>query len=125
MTRELQYDLMKRLGIILVLVGHAHIPQSVFTNVYLFHMPLFFWASGCFFKVREGETFGLFVRQKARRLLVPYLVFLALFIACNLLEAVYWPEYGYIGVAVRQKLIQFALGLVVLKRVCRSARCGF
>ena len=73
-------DSAKGLGIVLVVLGHASTSGVVNTSLYAFHMPLFFIISGLLFKARPlGET----VARKARRLLVPYLVF-------ALLTFAYW-----------------------------------
>ena len=109
--RQQQYDLLKGIGIILVLIGHANVNRTLFTDLYLFHMPLFFMASGCFFKLKEGESFGSFLKKKAMRLLVPYLFFLAIFIGFNLLSVVLWPDESGIADGIKGKLIQFAIGL--------------
>lgn len=73
-------DSLKGLGIVLVVLGHASTIGVLNTSLYAFHMPLFFIISGLLFKERPlGET----VARKARRLLVPYLVF-------ALLTFAYW-----------------------------------
>lgn len=112
MRREMEYDLLKGLGIILVLIGHAHIGKPLFTSIYLFHMPLFFMVSGCFFNVKENENFVSFIRKKARRLLLPYFIFLLVFIFFNVLCAMLWPGGESASEAVKSKLIQFAIGIV-------------
>ena len=107
-----QFDYLKGVGIVLVLIGHAHVSSDVFTSLYLFHMPLFFVASGCFFKLKEGQGFKDYVIKKAKRLLVPYLFFLSIFICFNLLEVVLWHEEGELTSGIIMKLIQFATGLL-------------
>ena len=47
--RILAFDLLKGVGILLVILGHIEIPHSLKTVIYSFHMPLFFFVSGCFF----------------------------------------------------------------------------
>lgn len=45
-----QFDILKGVGIILVMFGHA-IPNGFMHNwIYGFHLPLFFFCSGFFFK---------------------------------------------------------------------------
>lgn len=43
--------------------------------IYVFHMPAFFFLAGMTWSRREEEGFMAFVAKKARRLLIPYLVF--------------------------------------------------
>ena len=107
-----QFDYLKGVGIVLVLIGHAHVSSDVFTSLYLFHMPLFFAASGCFFKFKEGQCFKDYALKKAKRLLVPYLFFLSIFICFNLLEVVFWHDEGELVSGIIVKLIQFATGLL-------------
>lgn len=66
-------DVAKGIGILLVLLGHAPIPLSLKLYIYAFHMPLFFMLAGLFFK--PGASFTEFIRDKASRLLLPYLFF--------------------------------------------------
>lgn len=60
-------DLLKGLGIFLVVWGHTMTPRSVF--IYSFHMPLFFFISGYLYR---NKPFREFLLGKFKRLLVPY-----------------------------------------------------
>lgn len=42
-----EYDIIKGLAIIMVVVGHTACPQLIHNMCYLIHMPLFFILSGC------------------------------------------------------------------------------
>lgn len=68
-------DCAKGLGILSVIAGHVFtgLPSEI---IYLFHMPLFFFIGGYLFKPRAAKTY-LF--SKAKKLLVPYVLFLLLF----------------------------------------------
>ena len=49
-----QFDILKGVGILLVMIGHAISTNSIVYNlIYGFHMPLFFFCSGFFFKDRQ------------------------------------------------------------------------
>lgn len=48
--------------------------QFVYKAIYLFHMPAFFWIVGACWK-NNRVPFGEFVRKRAARLLVPYVIF--------------------------------------------------
>lgn len=65
-------DSLKGVGIILVILGHSAIPDSVHQMIYRFHMPLFFFLSGFLFR---GEFSGQWARRKVNRLLVPYFLY--------------------------------------------------
>lgn len=74
--RQSWADNAKALGMLLVIIGHSQLvnePWLIF--IYGFHMPLFFLISGYFGRVKEGETFGVFVNKNAWQLLVPYVGF--------------------------------------------------
>lgn len=46
-----QFDILKGVGILLVMIGHAISTNSIVYNlIYGFHMPLFFFCSGFFLK---------------------------------------------------------------------------
>ncbi len=63
-------DLLKGIGIFLVVWGHTMFPRSVL--IYSFHMPLFFFISGFLYKNKPLKEF---LRSKIIRLYVPYIVF--------------------------------------------------
>ena len=74
-SRILAFDLLKGIGILLVMVGHIEIPQTLRTIIYSFHMPLFFFVSGCFFK---EVSLKVFFKKKWQQLLIPWLFFAAI-----------------------------------------------
>ena len=66
-------DIAKGLGIILVVMGHNDFELiSPFAHklIYAFHMPMFFFMSGMFFK--PDLPFWLFVRQRFKKVLIPF-----------------------------------------------------
>ncbi|KAF1041618.1 MAG: hypothetical protein GAK35_03195 [Herbaspirillum frisingense] len=73
MQRQRWIDVLRGIGIILVVWGHVYGGYS-FDIIFLFHMPLFFFISGYLF--RPVADLGAFCRRKAIQLLVPYAVFL-------------------------------------------------
>jgi len=74
-VRDPAFDILKGIGITLVVVGHVY---SGMTHrlIYVFHMPLFFLVSGYFF--RASPTMKECARKMTTRLLIPYLSFLAM-----------------------------------------------
>lgn len=75
--RDKRMDIMKGIGILLVIMGHTSSPMSGY--VYTFHMGLFFFITGylSFGKVNEKSVKTLldFTFRKAKGILIPYIVF--------------------------------------------------
>lgn len=66
-----QFDILKAIGIILVIVGHT-LDYNIMRNmIYSFHMPLFFLVSGYFLKVKNPVPP---IKKLGKRLLIPYLL---------------------------------------------------
>lgn len=68
-------DIAKGLGILAVIWGHIIVGHWTGKLVYSFHMPLFFFISGMLFRKEKYPAFGPFVKVRARRLLVPYVIY--------------------------------------------------
>ena len=71
------FCILSSLAIIMVVAGHAG--YSILTvgelfPYYSFHMPLFMFISGYFYRESEEEHPFLYIKKKVRRLLVPYLI---------------------------------------------------
>lgn len=64
-------DRLKALCIALMVIGHCEIAPGLHDFIYLFHIPLFFFVSGYFFK--EGDALAK-IKLDVRRLLLPYAV---------------------------------------------------
>lgn len=75
MQRDYSYDILKGIGILLVLWGHTMTPAMLHNVIYTFHMPLFFFVSGAFFK---NDTLSKIAKHKAKRLLGAWAVFFVL-----------------------------------------------
>ena len=73
--RLLWADVMKGIGIISVVIGHVY-GGGIHKLIFSYHMPLFFFIGGYFFKP-NGSLFYYFKKQ-SKSLLVPYLSFLTL-----------------------------------------------
>ncbi|CCX59757.1 putative uncharacterized protein [Blautia hydrogenotrophica CAG:147] len=73
-------DVAKGITILLVIVGHT-IPEGLMrTLIYSFHMPLFFFLSGYFYRNIPTKVL---IRKKARQLLPPYYITSACLIIFN------------------------------------------
>lgn len=78
----------KAIGIILMVIGHAiaglvGIYGFAYNFIYLFHMPLFFFCSGFFFKNSYSDTFSkllVFFKKKVKGLWLPYVKWCLFFI---------------------------------------------
>lgn len=61
------------MGILVVLMVHAECRLGIATFYGgMFYMPIFFVAAGYTYRSRVGESFGAFLKKKAKRLLIPY-----------------------------------------------------
>ena len=70
-------DNLKGLGMFLIFLGHVRLSNQNITHyIYSFHVPLFFFLSGLFFK-QEYVSYGLllFTKRAIRTRLVPYISF--------------------------------------------------
>ncbi|MGF2617974.1 acyltransferase family protein [Rossellomorea vietnamensis] len=71
MSRDInQMDIAKGLGILFVIIGHATESELLKTVIYWFHMPLFFFISGRFFRPQKNNALLI---KNSQRLLIPYI----------------------------------------------------
>lgn len=96
--RIIWQDAARGLAILSVALGHIveKSPYRGFTEpvhhvLYSFHMALFFILSGMLFKVKDGETWGKFIKKRAKSILLPYAVFLVLIMLWFGLVEHYYP----------------------------------
>lgn len=70
-------DIIKGIGIILVVLGHTYRGNVVQNWLYSFHMPLFFFISGWLLNIEKIIQINIrsFVVKKVRSLLLPYVLF--------------------------------------------------
>jgi len=94
--RDLTFDIMKGFLIFLVVLGHAiqllYIStgldvwyQPVFNIIYTFHMPLFIFVSGVFFKSALNKRFKELLTNKFKRLLLPAIVYSTIIVLAYML----------------------------------------
>ena len=75
-NRLAHIDIAKGIAILCMILGHLYVCHDVrWMNpfIYTWHMPLFFFLSGCFLRV--DENWGSFTVRRIRRLIVPYVTF--------------------------------------------------
>lgn len=74
-NRNYAIDVMKGIGIFLVVLGHLMSPRSPF--IYSFHMPLFFILGGFLFK---SDGIVAFIKHKLFTIGIPILTFNAVYL---------------------------------------------
>lgn len=68
-------DLFRAFGIILMIMGHIKFGAAFDKWIHAFHMPMFFFISGWFYRSKEDISVWKQICRKAKSLLVPYIVF--------------------------------------------------
>lgn len=74
-TRDPIFDVMKGVGIVLMLIGHVPPGEHIYHFIYSFHMPLFFLVAGSF--VTSVHNSKDVIVKDAKRLLLPVFVTMA------------------------------------------------
>lgn len=80
-VRVEEIDILKAFGIITMVAGHAGAPFSKF--FYLFHMPVFFMASGFFFKDKTSDSFKGVIKSiisKIKTLWAPFVIWNSIYV---------------------------------------------
>ena len=73
-----QFLLLSALGMLFVVDGHVnsnYLDLQGFFPYYSFHMPLFFFISGRFYKDQHCGSLWAYIKRKFIRLMLPYLIF--------------------------------------------------
>lgn len=69
-------DMMKGIGMFIVVSGHIHSQYGWFSlPIHSFVIPLYFFLSGLTFRRGKFVSFGVFVKHRAKTLLLPYVIF--------------------------------------------------
>ena len=77
-------DVLKGIGIILVVIGHVNTKGFLVQWLYTFHMPLFFALSGyILYKFGKNIPFRKFLLKRTKSILWPFILF-------RLLLFIYW-----------------------------------
>lgn len=74
-TRIDYLDIAKGIGILTVVWAHILLTGISHRVIYAFHMPLFFVISGMLFRREKYSGLGYFLKRRAKRLLVPFVVY--------------------------------------------------
>lgn len=83
--RDQRIDVLKGIGIICVI--WAHLRGYFDIEIYIFHMPLFFFLSGMFYKNKKG-----FISSRFRSLVIPYIIYTLLFSGLFYLQGGNWMK---------------------------------
>lgn len=100
--RIIQFDILKGIGILCVLLGHTDLTGFPKELIYGFHMPLFFFCSGVFYRKKTLKTTLL---NNVRQLLVPYLFFLVILICTHFVLYLHAGESVSLAIADLTKLL--------------------
>lgn len=68
-----EIDILKGYAMILVILGHLNINNTLRLFIYSFHMPLFFFLSGIVYRTKD-ITFGSYIKKKINDLIIPYII---------------------------------------------------
>ncbi len=82
-THRADVSIVKGLAIILMVIGHSAPPQSLFTFIYSFHMPLFFFTAGYMFKHKYIHDKRTFIWRRIKGIYWPFLKWCLLFLALH------------------------------------------
>ena len=80
MDRDSTLDVLKGIGIILVVIGHSNCPKLLDDYIFSFHMPLFFIASGYFFNKKCLENKKQYFFKKVQGVYLPFLKWSVIFL---------------------------------------------
>lgn len=100
--RIIWIDMAKVFAIMLMLLGHLHIPIEIKNYIYSFHMPLFFLISGVLYK---RNKFKAEFRKGVKRLIIPFLLM-------NLILFVYAVIVGNVPLNI-ETLKRYSMGLLL------------
>ena len=68
-------DIAKGIGMLTVIYGHILYATNIYTYIYSFHMPLFFFLAGMCYRKAKYASFPQIVKARAKTLLLPYFIF--------------------------------------------------
>lgn len=112
-SRRVDYlDMVKGIGIILVVAGHCgYLAKDALTVIYSFHMPLFFIVSGMISCYRRDELKPLkqVIVKRLKSLMIPYAIFSLIYLA------IYGGYFCYVaGYLTPEMIMRYAIQAVSL-----------
>ena len=85
------FDIARGIGILLMVMGHADFGADFSKVIHTFHMPLFFFVSGYFYRPQKYAGYLEYLRHNTRTLLIPYLIFAVFF---EILHVIYTGDFS-------------------------------
>lgn len=85
-TKRLKYiDIARGFAMLIIVLSHAVMPSdgpsyAVYRFLFFINVPIFFVLSGYLFRIKEGETFLEFFKNKFIRIMLPYFVWAMVFL---------------------------------------------
>lgn len=72
-TRNISIDIARGIAMLLVVMGHTHMPKQLFKFICVFHVPLFFFLSGYVFNYNKWKNkWSEFLENRFCRIIKPY-----------------------------------------------------
>lgn len=94
-TKRIQYiDIAKCLAMVLIVAGHSICPGYIQNAIYSFHVPLFFFVSGYFFRKRKSREL---VIRNLKRLMIPYFITCGIVVLYRLVLALLGKGFGQVS----------------------------
>lgn len=73
MNKRIEWlDISKLIAITIMIMGHLGLPKRMSDFIHIFHMPAFFLIAGLCFSFEKYHHFSLFLKSRAKSLLIPY-----------------------------------------------------
>ncbi|MDR3598274.1 acyltransferase family protein [Clostridium sp.] len=93
-SREDYMDIVKALGIILVVMAHVQSPGE--QMIFLFHMPLFFFVSGYFYKDKYSDNIEILIKKRLKLLYIPFIKYELIFLVLHnfFVNLSFYSSYG-------------------------------
>ncbi|WP_027643295.1 acyltransferase family protein [Enterocloster clostridioformis] len=86
-------DILKGLGVLLVILGHLNLPSGIKSIIYVFHMPLFFFLSGTLWKNKETKmNLNGYIKHMLDSLIYPYVVWNGVEICIHVIKCIIGKE---------------------------------
>lgn len=106
LVRELQADILKGIGIVMMIAGHTGLLATLRIEKYVgaFYMPMFFWVSGYFMQI-EKYTLKKYFHKKLKQLLIPYMIW-------SLFHLAAWFLAWKVGISLEGDLKDVSKGIV-------------
>ncbi len=106
-------DVVKGIGMLLVVFAHILVSGSVNWFIYAFHMPLFFFISGVLYNPAKYDSCLKLIKKRIRTLLIPYVIY----------SVVTWIVWVVYSIAAKKQVESYWMPL--LQTVIAQGSGGF